>query len=187
MRPPAVPEDTAPPLRPLPSRVPGPRGLAPSRTTYIMRAPNARTIGEETVNLTPTNMTAAEVARWEKSMSAPAELPPCVVCSAPCKPSPNGHSRRTCSAACQNQRKRDAAISAARVHAPISSRTRRHHKPGPAQPSDHSHHWVIDTPNGTPKSAGRCKVCGETREYWNSMASDREGVAADFVIHGRNR
>jgi hypothetical protein len=29
------------------------------------------------------------------------------------------------------------------------------------------HHWVIDTPNGA-LSGGRCKRCGETREFRNS-------------------
>ncbi len=30
-----------------------------------------------------------------------------------------------------------------------------------------SHHWVIQTPDG-PVSIGRCKVCGEEREFNNS-------------------
>jgi hypothetical protein len=30
-----------------------------------------------------------------------------------------------------------------------------------------SHHWVIETPNGT-FSGGRCKRCGVTREFRNS-------------------
>lgn len=29
------------------------------------------------------------------------------------------------------------------------------------------HHWVIDTPNGA-VSGGRCKRCGQTREFRNS-------------------
>lgn len=29
------------------------------------------------------------------------------------------------------------------------------------------HHWVIDTPNGA-VSGGRCKRCGEVREFRNS-------------------
>ena len=30
-----------------------------------------------------------------------------------------------------------------------------------------AHHWVIDTPAG-PVSHGRCKLCGEDREFRNS-------------------
>jgi hypothetical protein len=30
------------------------------------------------------------------------------------------------------------------------------------------HHWVIDPPNGA-VSSGRCKACGETREFRNSF------------------
>ena len=31
-----------------------------------------------------------------------------------------------------------------------------------------NHHWVIDSPNG-PTSTGRCRVCGENREFKNSI------------------
>jgi hypothetical protein len=31
------------------------------------------------------------------------------------------------------------------------------------------HHWLIDTPHGA-TSTGRCKVCGEIREFRNSAA-----------------
>ena len=34
--------------------------------------------------------------------------------------------------------------------------------------SDCNHHWVIDSPNG-PTSTGRCRVCGEIREFKNSI------------------
>ena len=30
------------------------------------------------------------------------------------------------------------------------------------------HHWVIESPNG-PTSTGECKVCGEIREFKNSI------------------
>jgi hypothetical protein len=30
------------------------------------------------------------------------------------------------------------------------------------------HYWVIETPNST-MSLGRCKFCGETKEFINSM------------------
>lgn len=33
----------------------------------------------------------------------------------------------------------------------------------------HSHHWVIDEPNG-PLSTGRCKSCGEVRAFRNWIA-----------------
>jgi hypothetical protein len=31
------------------------------------------------------------------------------------------------------------------------------------------HHWLIDSPQGA-TSAGRCKICGEEREFRNSAA-----------------
>ena len=31
-----------------------------------------------------------------------------------------------------------------------------------------SHYWVIESPNG-PMSSGRCKHCGERREFRNSV------------------
>ncbi|MCH8198674.1 MAG: hypothetical protein IIA54_01210 [Chloroflexi bacterium] len=34
--------------------------------------------------------------------------------------------------------------------------------------SDCPHHWVIDSPNG-PTSTGTCRVCGEIREFKNSI------------------
>ena len=34
--------------------------------------------------------------------------------------------------------------------------------------SDCSHHWVIESPNG-PTSVGRCRGCGERREFKNSI------------------
>ena len=34
--------------------------------------------------------------------------------------------------------------------------------------SDCNHHWVIDSPN-VPTSTGRCRVCGEIREFKNSI------------------
>ena len=30
-----------------------------------------------------------------------------------------------------------------------------------------SHHWIIETPKG-PVSKGRCKLCGEEKEFSNS-------------------
>jgi|SRR5581483_6502898 len=29
------------------------------------------------------------------------------------------------------------------------------------------HHWIIDTPHGA-VSSGRCKICGERKEFFNS-------------------
>ena len=37
----------------------------------------------------------------------------------------------------------------------------------PTQQACH-HFWVIDVANG-PKSLGRCKVCGESREFFNAF------------------
>lgn len=34
--------------------------------------------------------------------------------------------------------------------------------------SDCAHHWNIESPSG-PTSIGTCKVCGETREFRNSI------------------
>ena len=36
--------------------------------------------------------------------------------------------------------------------------------------SDCAHHWEIESPNG-PTSVGVCKVCGETKEFRNSITS----------------
>ena len=33
---------------------------------------------------------------------------------------------------------------------------------------DHGHYWEIEKPNG-PTSLGRCKICGEVREFKNSV------------------
>ena len=37
------------------------------------------------------------------------------------------------------------------------------------RPTDHSHRWVIDEPNG-PVSRGRCKVCRIERDFKNWLA-----------------
>jgi hypothetical protein len=34
--------------------------------------------------------------------------------------------------------------------------------------SDCNHHWVIESPNG-PTSVGKCRTCGERREFKNSI------------------
>ena len=31
------------------------------------------------------------------------------------------------------------------------------------------HHWMIDSPSGTRLSSGKCKHCGETRAFANSV------------------
>jgi hypothetical protein len=31
-----------------------------------------------------------------------------------------------------------------------------------------AHYWIIEIANG-PKSSGRCKYCGETREFYNAF------------------
>lgn len=45
-----------------------------------------------------------------------------------------------------------------------------------------SHHWVIDTPNGT-FSHGRCKRCGSTREFRNS-SEDQQWSKDSFTLRG---
>ncbi len=37
-----------------------------------------------------------------------------------------------------------------------------------------AHHWIIETPNG-PISKGKCQLCGEEREFNNSI--DFQGAA----------
>ena len=34
--------------------------------------------------------------------------------------------------------------------------------------SDCNHHWIIESPNG-PTSIGKCRACGEVREFKNSI------------------
>ena len=52
-----------------------------------------------------------------------------------------------------------------------------------------AHHWVIETPAG-PLSHGRCKLCGQAREfqnspdnafYWEDDASRKAGAATSSV------
>lgn len=44
------------------------------------------------------------------------------------------------------------------------------------------HHWVIDTPNGA-VSGGRCKRCGERREFRNS-SEDLMWDSDSFSLNG---
>lgn len=44
--------------------------------------------------------------------------------------------------------------------------------------ADCSHHWWIDSPRG-PTSIGTCKLCGEQREFRNSMPTGRWHRAGD--------
>lgn len=44
---------------------------------------------------------------------------------------------------------------------------RREEAKAPVQTDECRHHWIIETPRGA-TSDGRCKVCGETREFRNS-------------------
>ena len=34
--------------------------------------------------------------------------------------------------------------------------------------SECNHHWIIESPNG-PTSIGECRICGEVREFKNSI------------------
>ena len=38
--------------------------------------------------------------------------------------------------------------------------------------SECGHHWLIDSPNG-PTSHAVCKICGEHKEFRNSIAESR--------------
>ena len=38
------------------------------------------------------------------------------------------------------------------------------------QTDECQHHWIIDTPNG-PTSSGKCKKCGVSTEFRNSVQS----------------
>ena len=44
------------------------------------------------------------------------------------------------------------------------------------------HHWVIDTPNGA-VSGGRCKRCGQTKEFRNS-SEDLMWDSDSFSLNG---
>jgi len=47
---------------------------------------------------------------------------------------------------------------------------------------DHSHHWIIDEPNG-PVSSGLCKICFDRRDFRNS--SEESGWRNTLVASGR--
>ena len=49
-----------------------------------------------------------------------------------------------------------------------------------ASHSDHLHRWRIDEPNG-PKSAGVCKICGQTKEFRNWLSD------MDFITNEEHR
>jgi hypothetical protein len=44
---------------------------------------------------------------------------------------------------------------------------RRPEADAPAQMDECRHHWIIESPHGA-LSGGRCKICGEEREFRNS-------------------
>ena len=44
---------------------------------------------------------------------------------------------------------------------------RRPEAEAPAQTDECRHHWIIESPHGA-LSGGRCKICGEEREFRNS-------------------
>ncbi len=44
---------------------------------------------------------------------------------------------------------------------------RRPEAKAPAQTDECRHHWIIESPHGA-LSGGRCKICGEEREFRNS-------------------
>ena len=44
-----------------------------------------------------------------------------------------------------------------------------------------THHWVIDPPDG-PTSMGRCKRCGEKKEFYNYVACSKWDNASSFSV-----
>lgn len=46
---------------------------------------------------------------------------------------------------------------------------------GLAGPACKPHHWLIESPNGTPNVSGTCKKCGATRLYQTSGEEGRPG------------
>jgi len=53
-------------------------------------------------------------------------------------------------------------------------------EPCPASKDGSACHWVIDPPNG-PVSSGKCKKCGESKEFKNSVEfSSWYGSKSDF-------
>lgn len=55
--------------------------------------------------------------------------------------------------------------------------------------SDCKHHWVIESPNG-PTSIGKCKICGDSSEFRNSIQGsgwDRENPQSRRARQARNQ
>ena len=48
------------------------------------------------------------------------------------------------------------------------------------------HHWVIDSPNG-PVSKGVCRICGEEREFQNSIEGSSFGTVYKERLPGNSR
>ena len=40
-----------------------------------------------------------------------------------------------------------------------------------------THHWLIEQPRGERLSRGECKLCGETREFSNSLPIDWDSLS----------
>ncbi|MCC6388036.1 MAG: hypothetical protein U0547_03335 [Dehalococcoidia bacterium] len=49
-----------------------------------------------------------------------------------------------------------------------------------APQADHLHRWRIEEPNG-PRSAGVCKICGQTKEFRNWLSD------MDFITNEEHR
>lgn len=41
--------------------------------------------------------------------------------------------------------------------------------------TEHAHHWLIETPNGTPYVTAKCRVCKEKRVY-RAAFNDEQGI-----------
>ena len=58
-----------------------------------------------------------------------------------------------------------------------------------APDADCMHHWLIDQPNG-PTSMGKCKICGASQEFNNSVQGtgwDRDGSRRRAAARQRQR
>ena len=45
-----------------------------------------------------------------------------------------------------------------------------------------AHYWLIEEPHG-PSSKGKCKFCGEEKEFWNS----NQGSAIDYITQSESK
>jgi hypothetical protein len=116
--------------------------------------------------MTPTNMTAAELAAWEarqRGLARGRTYRPCKVCRTEFETQVSS-TRTTCGKECS---------ATAKLEHVRRLQTRRYKQTfaKPITPSDHAHHWRIDPPAG-PTSTGRCRTCGAERAFSNVHLED---------------